>query len=335
MFTIVKRLFSWRREPNYEEELPRLSHTTKLLRVQLLDAQSRNRRWPFLFLATAVMAYLSYVASTLRMSLHTHPRHMAALALTPFFIYAVHQAIRGLTEWRKSQIEARLAKLTERRKRLVEEYKKKTNFDQIQRLVHDGLQDPPTQLQKQQSQHMASHNASTAARAPGTPKINSAQVDSPNGLGLLIGSEKSHSEVEKRAYAVELSKIGASLEAVPVYHTSWVDRILDLLVGENELSPTNRYALICSACHAHNGLAPYGKTADEVSYKCPICGAQNGQLEKLLEPITNPINPHKEQTASDNEVQEKLPAVIMKTNKKKLPETVRKRTPPPPEPASD
>uniref|UniRef100_A0A0D6QY52 Lunapark zinc ribbon domain-containing protein n=1 Tax=Araucaria cunninghamii TaxID=56994 RepID=A0A0D6QY52_ARACU len=52
----------------------------------------------------------------------------------------------------------------------------------------------------------------------------------------------------------------------------WIARIAAMLVGED---PTQCYALICSNCHMHNGLArkedfPY------ITYYCPHCNAFNG-----------------------------------------------------------
>ncbi|KAK9432843.1 hypothetical protein V1505DRAFT_364760 [Lipomyces doorenjongii] len=55
----------------------------------------------------------------------------------------------------------------------------------------------------------------------------------------------------------------------------WYDRILDLMVGEDETNPRNRYALICFRCGTHNGLAAPGQTPDNVKYSCPVCGEWN------------------------------------------------------------
>ncbi|KAK9316391.1 hypothetical protein V1522DRAFT_396054 [Lipomyces starkeyi] len=55
----------------------------------------------------------------------------------------------------------------------------------------------------------------------------------------------------------------------------WYDRILDLMVGEDETDPRNRYALICFRCGTHNGLAAPGQTPDNVRYSCPVCGEWN------------------------------------------------------------
>ena len=55
-----------------------------------------------------------------------------------------------------------------------------------------------------------------------------------------------------------------------------MDRVLDLLVGEDENAADHRYALICRHCRAHNGLAPPGERGDDVGYLCGRCGEWNG-----------------------------------------------------------
>lgn len=60
----------------------------------------------------------------------------------------------------------------------------------------------------------------------------------------------------------------------------WYDRLLDVLVGEDETSAKNRYALICSNCRMVNGLAPPGtRTPEEMEgWGCARCGAMNGRM---------------------------------------------------------
>ena len=57
---------------------------------------------------------------------------------------------------------------------------------------------------------------------------------------------------------------------------TFLDRVLDLLVGEDENAADHRYALICRHCRAHNGLAPPGERGEEVGYLCGRCGGWNG-----------------------------------------------------------
>lgn len=60
------------------------------------------------------------------------------------------------------------------------------------------------------------------------------------------------------------------------YQPRWYDRILDMIVGEDEYSPKYRYALICEKCHRHNGLALPGESPQYVVYFCPGCNHRNG-----------------------------------------------------------
>jgi hypothetical protein len=57
---------------------------------------------------------------------------------------------------------------------------------------------------------------------------------------------------------------------------TFLDRVLDLLVGEDENAADHRYALICRHCRSHNGLAPPGERGDDVGYLCGRCGGWNG-----------------------------------------------------------
>lgn len=70
-----------------------------------------------------------------------------------------------------------------------------------------------------------------------------------------------------------------SLEAETDNARSWYDRLLDILIGEDETSTKARYALICSNCRMVNGLAPPGtKSLSEVGrWGCGRCGTMNGK----------------------------------------------------------
>lgn len=58
----------------------------------------------------------------------------------------------------------------------------------------------------------------------------------------------------------------------------WYDRLLDVLLGEDETQPRNRMAMICTGCRLVNGQAPPGiKTPEELGrWRCGSCGAWNG-----------------------------------------------------------
>jgi endoplasmic reticulum junction formation protein lunapark len=70
----------------------------------------------------------------------------------------------------------------------------------------------------------------------------------------------------------------------------WYDRVLDLLLGEDETSSKNRIVLICKHCRLVNGQAPPGvKRIEELGkWRCIGCGGWNGEVDegKIVEEIT-------------------------------------------------
>lgn len=64
--------------------------------------------------------------------------------------------------------------------------------------------------------------------------------------------------------------------------THWYDRIMDLLLGEDETASKNRIVLICQNCRLVNGQAPPGthNLSDLGMWKCMGCGASNGEVDE-------------------------------------------------------
>lgn len=62
----------------------------------------------------------------------------------------------------------------------------------------------------------------------------------------------------------------------------WYDRIMDLLLGEDETAPKNRIVLICKRCRLVNGQAPPGTNslAELGTWKCMGCNATNGEVDE-------------------------------------------------------
>ena len=64
----------------------------------------------------------------------------------------------------------------------------------------------------------------------------------------------------------------------------WYDRILDVMLGEDENLAKNRLVLLCNSCRLVNGQAPAGvKRIEEIGrWRCGSCGAWNG-VEEVTE----------------------------------------------------
>lgn len=70
----------------------------------------------------------------------------------------------------------------------------------------------------------------------------------------------------------------------------WYDRVLDVLLGEDEMKPGNRIALICARCRLVNGQAPPGvRTAEDLGrWRCGGCGSWNAvenETKKALDSL--------------------------------------------------
>ena len=68
---------------------------------------------------------------------------------------------------------------------------------------------------------------------------------------------------------------------------NWYDRVLDLLLGEDETASKNRVVLICPNCRLVNGQAPPGiKTLAEVGkWRCFGCGTMNGEEDEAAKAV--------------------------------------------------
>lgn len=92
--------------------------------------------------------------------------------------------------------------------------------------------------------------------------------------------QKKKAEYWKLIQSGDKNKIIEDLKHQSNHNTGFYDTLMNSLLGENELSPDKRYALICSNCFAHNGLASPGKMAKDVKYICPKCGFLNNDDTK-------------------------------------------------------
>lgn len=82
--------------------------------------------------------------------------------------------------------------------------------------------------------------------------------------------------------------------AVPQYAQSeegsrWFDRLMDVLLGEDESLPRNRLALICKNCRLVNGQAPPGakRPEDVGKWRCGECGTVNGEEMEAMNIIAS------------------------------------------------
>jgi endoplasmic reticulum junction formation protein lunapark len=86
----------------------------------------------------------------------------------------------------------------------------------------------------------------------------------------------------------------------------WYDRMLDLMLGEDETSPKNRIVLICHKCRLVNGQAPPGvkNVAELGTWKCMGCRATNGEMDegkKIIQEVLGNRNATRDENGSAEE----------------------------------
>lgn len=125
-----------------------------------------------------------------------------------------------------------------------------------------GLSPPPT-ANIVRLQHSVSPPPASVAASPLNP--------SPAGVSLQ-SSSSGESNFAPNAFSSQ-----AQYVEQPASH--WYDRLLDVLLGEDETQPQNRIVLICKQCRLVNGQAPPGVKALEAlgQWRCGSCGAWNGE----------------------------------------------------------
>lgn len=109
----------------------------------------------------------------------------------------------------------------------------------------------------------------TSTLPPGSPQL---PPDSPNSLSEEFAPNAfSPTSPPPRLIAPSMAEYASD-------GPRWYDRIMDLVLGEDETQPKNRMVLICHNCRLVNGQAPPGTRSPEDvgKWRCSECGTMNG-----------------------------------------------------------
>lgn len=297
---------------NYEKELQVLQTKLAETEKRLLSRRLRLRRTKGLFTLYSLVVYIVYVGIVVaknqltRIDLLNANRWALGVLAGPPAIYIVRYMIQAVLGRFVSFDEDRIKYLRQQQEGKLEELKQKTGFYSTKAIV--DRYEPKKEVKKVQPVKKAPANVRQGVPPPTAniprndpnrnPNLNpnAPNINAPNAAGVapnapivagnaaaapaavVIPKPVPVSEKDVIAAKQSLDKAGVSVAASAPYQRQWFDRVLDLLVGEDEAAAQNRQALICGKCHNHNGLAPFGKTAAEIRYKCPGCGEWNGNI---------------------------------------------------------
>ncbi|KAI9851260.1 MAG: hypothetical protein M1838_004093 [Thelocarpon superellum] len=324
---------------SFERALSTLSTKIATSTAQLDSLRQRLRRLKALWTLYAIFAYI-LVALILILVVgwqHWGAIEYAAVAGGPPLIYAVRTLITAYYNYRLSHITSRLEEQQKERDATIEKLKAATKYNSTQQLLDkyggSSAQSSPAsggsqkrktgsrpsnpgtpQGRPQRIGFMPPPTANIARHTPPTlPSTPQRSLPFPPHVDSPALAQRSHDtpiqpgppEFAPNAFSGP-RRYSGSAEPGPSH---WYDRILDVLLGEDETSPQNRMALICQQCRLVNGQAPAGvKSLEELGrWKCTSCGAWNGEeneAKKLVDEMKGRlrVDAASERSGSDDDV---------------------------------
>lgn len=257
----------------------------------------------------------AYVLAALILTLVTGwrnwtPSEYTGLAVGPVFIFGVRTAIDAYYNYRLTGSETYLNDLYRQREEAITKLKAATKYNSTQELLekYGGTprkpSDPPNGKRKTAGKEKPVERSvgrtgiapPPTANIPGRSPISSPHF--PQNTGHIQPGRLSNvqsgtiqqapdspgspsEEFAPNAFSTTSSAPRLIAPAAAEYAFEgprWYDRIMDLVLGEDETQPKNRIILICQSCRLVNGQAPPGTRSleDLGKWRCSECGTMNG-----------------------------------------------------------
>ncbi|KGK40314.1 hypothetical protein CAS74_000986 [Pichia kudriavzevii] len=250
----------------FENELKKvtskISQNEKRLRKLQVQKKYYTKVIP-LYLSSAYVIYFSYLY---QMDFLKRSKNILTLIIAPLIIGVIYYTIISFFDYLINNKESYIEHLKNEHNEKLMVLKDKTNFDKTRDLLARFSDGEDIKEMEKEVDEMRQKKA----------------------------------QYLKMIQAGEEGKILEDLQHGQRTNNGFYNHFLTTLLGENELGPDKRYALICSNCFQHNGLAPPGKTAMQVRYICPKCGTLNGNQAIEKQRATNEENEEHQATAASD-----------------------------------
>ncbi|PWN49387.1 hypothetical protein IE53DRAFT_299438, partial [Violaceomyces palustris] len=273
------------RETDYETVLSSLSKQVQQVEIRLNTIRIRERRASVnltihAFLIWAVYSllcwYFGYLElRTLWSSFSSYDRtDQASLVWLVWFPVVVSPILiiftRKIVRWWYRRIgqaeEKHLIDLRRKRRDKIEEIKRATRYDHLRLLLekYDETRPPTTNPNQKQKVARESNLASGKKQQIPTPTKSQVQAEGPGGGGgpIQVGNTSSPSTPSRTqgggGLQAPFQLSNPTTPSFPPTKRTWIDKLADAVLGAEDPSvwgPEQKYALICSRCFSHNGLA--------------------------------------------------------------------------------
>ncbi|KAL2849897.1 hypothetical protein BJY01DRAFT_245695 [Aspergillus pseudoustus] len=288
----------------FEKTLSTLSEKITRATTRLDLHRQHARRFKALWTLYTTFVYLLYsiILALVLGWQNWGVKEYAAIVGGPVIIYVVRAGGAMYYEYRINNTQRYLDNLNKQRDETIEKLKVATKYNSTQQLLEKYAGDSPKQRSKSGEQKLKSEGKrkpSESQQPPvqrtGLPPPPTANIHRPPTQPPPLPEQLPPSPYPPQQQQLPpntppqsgppgIDEPGFAPNAFPapqqyIEHSRWYDRLLDVLLGEDETQPKNRIVLICSSCRLVNGQAPPGvKSLEELGrWRCGGCGAWNGE----------------------------------------------------------
>ncbi|KAI5918436.1 hypothetical protein F4810DRAFT_691909 [Camillea tinctor] len=306
-------LWLWKGEDSspaaFEKALSTLSTKIATTQSQLDRTRSNSRRIKVLSTLYLTFAYLVYsIVLTLVIGWQNlGPLEWTGMAGGPVLIYLIRTLINSYFSFRIEALETRLKDHEGEHAKTIQKLKEATKYNSTQRLLdkfdkrpnngtqhHDTGEAGVSKPGRKGRLSISSHSQAGRTTLPPPPTAN---IQRPSSAPGTPSPQPSHQQQQQPPPpqapsppqpTAEFAPNAGPLPATYSQHDMdmgpprWYDRIMDLMLGEDETASKNRIVLICQRCRLVNGQAPPGirSLADLGMWKCMACGSMNGEMDE-------------------------------------------------------
>ncbi|KAK4570400.1 hypothetical protein LTR86_002480 [Recurvomyces mirabilis] len=295
---------------SFEKVLSQLSSKINRVSTQNDSFRQKQRRYKVLWTLYTTFAYILVAAILTLVTGYQRWGAVEYIAMvgSPVLIFAIRTALDAYYNYRLSNSQSHLNELYKQREQAIQKLKAATKYDSTQQLLdkYGGApkkraSSPQPQKKRQSDGPQAKQNMAPVQRTgfapPPTANIQRLSTSggpqpsgptsqpqrSVTGPNMVISPPEPNEEFAPNAFSAPSpthppAPMLRQASAQYSEGSKWYDRILDVVLGEDETQAKNRTALICQNCRLVNGQAPPGaRTPEDVGrWRCSSCQSWNG-----------------------------------------------------------
>ncbi|XP_028416634.1 endoplasmic reticulum junction formation protein lunapark-B-like [Dendronephthya gigantea] len=286
MGAILKR---WRREESAEKELESLQEQLH----KLESARQKDEQFYQRFIGRLMFySIMLYIVSAVVMYFYYFPKQwkdritrILPLLIFPLIIYGVRRTLMYVFSTRKKKNAQKLEELRSKKQKIIEDVKEKETYKKAKEILEKF--DPENSLVKNDAKQDTNNGKMPCVtpgtevrqrnvpRAMSTPNSSFSQKPVPFSATpkvQMMSPLRGMSPAMQRQFFINNMPPGTPPgppQPIPVLpkERTMADKFVDYLVGDG---PSNRYALICKACHSHNGMA-LKEGFEYTTFRCCYC----------------------------------------------------------------